>query len=108
MQETIPQHGRVTCHYGLHLHGLTPQVCMRTRRVCYGYEPQELVLRRTTSVDVGGETKACCDYQPQEGFVAAKLLVDRPTTASDLGGISQMEHGYRKMKREFRGDLMTS
>ena len=46
--------------------------------------------------------------QSQEGFVAAKLLVDRPTTASDLGGISQMVHGYRKMKREFRGDLMTS
>jgi len=57
---------------------------MPTRRVCYDRESQEPVLRRTTSVDVGGETKACCALQPQEGFVSAKLLVDLPMAISGL------------------------
>jgi hypothetical protein len=51
------------------------------RRVCYDHELRKLVLRRTTSVDVGGETKGRCDHQPQEGFLVAKLSVGAPTSA---------------------------
>ena len=81
MQGTTPQQGHVTCDHGFQL---TPQVCMETRRVGDDYGLQRMVLRRTTSVDVGDETRDCCARQPQEGFVVAKLLVSTPTSAGSL------------------------
>jgi hypothetical protein len=74
--------GRVTCHLGFHLHGLTPQRCMRTRRVYYDHGLRNLVLRRTTSVDVGGETNPrSLRSSASRRFVVAKLLVGTPTPA---------------------------
>jgi hypothetical protein len=57
---------------------------MQTRRVCYDHGAQKLVLRRTTSVDVGGETSGRRAHQPHGALVVAKLLVETPTVSSRL------------------------
>jgi hypothetical protein len=57
---------------------------MQTRRVCYDHGARKLVLRRTTSVNVGGETTGRRAHQPHGAFVVAKLLVETPTVSSRL------------------------